>query len=285
MGASVSNWRLARAVSEVGQLGVVSGTALSGVIARRLQDGDEGGHIQRALERFPFPRMAQRVIDSFYIPGGKSATEPYRRHIMEDLEGRREALELCVVSNFVEVFLAREGHENPVGINYLEKLQLPHLASIYGALLAGVAVVIMGAGIPLAVPTALAALSEHQPAEYPVTIAGLDGKAEVFNMVFNPSDFHEPGVALPSITLPDFLPIVSSDALASILMKKARGPIDGLIIEGNLAGGHNAPPRGKATFNADGEPVYGARDDARLSEACLWPFRIRRIRRLGRPQS
>ena len=56
--------------------------------------------------------------------------------------------ELCVVANFVEVWLARQGHDHPVGINYLEKIQFPHLASIYGALLAGVDYILMGAGIP-----------------------------------------------------------------------------------------------------------------------------------------
>ena len=40
-------------------------------------------------------------------------------------------IELCIVANFAEVFLAREGHRNPVGVNFLEKVQLPHLASIY----------------------------------------------------------------------------------------------------------------------------------------------------------
>ena len=36
MGAGVSNWRLAQAVAKLGQLGVVSGTALDLVLARRL---------------------------------------------------------------------------------------------------------------------------------------------------------------------------------------------------------------------------------------------------------
>ncbi len=60
-----------------------------------------------------------------------------------------------MVSNFVEVFLAREDHTNPVGINFLEKVQMPHLASIYGAMLAGVGYVLMGAGIPLHIPGVL----------------------------------------------------------------------------------------------------------------------------------
>jgi nitronate monooxygenase len=57
--------------------------------------------------------------------------------------------ELCIAANFVEVFLAREGHTHPVGINYLEKVQIPHLPSIYGAMLAGAGYVLMGAGIPV----------------------------------------------------------------------------------------------------------------------------------------
>ena len=66
-----------------------------------------------------------------------------------------------MVSNFVEVFLAREGHKNPVGINFLEKVQMPHLASIYGAMLAGVGYVLMGAGIPLHIPGVLDAFAAH----------------------------------------------------------------------------------------------------------------------------
>ena len=53
MGVAVSGWRLARAVSLSGQLGVISGTAIGVVLARRLQDGDPGGHLRRALARFP----------------------------------------------------------------------------------------------------------------------------------------------------------------------------------------------------------------------------------------
>ena len=46
MGAAVSSWQLAQTVAGQGQLGVVSGTALETVVARRLQDGDVGGHMR-----------------------------------------------------------------------------------------------------------------------------------------------------------------------------------------------------------------------------------------------
>src|SRR5271169_2570308 len=77
MGAGISNWRLARAVSELGQLGVVSGTAVDQILARRLQDGDPGGHMRRGLDRFPFPSMAERIWETYYIPGGKPENQPY----------------------------------------------------------------------------------------------------------------------------------------------------------------------------------------------------------------
>lgn len=47
MGVAVSDWRLARAVSILGELGVVSGTALAIVLSRRLQAGDPGGEMRR----------------------------------------------------------------------------------------------------------------------------------------------------------------------------------------------------------------------------------------------
>ena len=49
MGVAVSSWPLARAVSRLGQLGVVAGTALAVVLARRLQLGDPSGEIRYAL--------------------------------------------------------------------------------------------------------------------------------------------------------------------------------------------------------------------------------------------
>ena len=173
MGVGVSGWRLARAVSSLGQLGVAAGTALDVVLARRLQDGDPGGHVRRALSGFPFPRAADRILERYFLEGGKAAgpaVSRRRRCIRKRV--RRELLELCVAGNFAEVFLAREGHGGPVGINFLEKIQLPILPSLYGAMLAGVDYVLMGAGIPLKVPLALDLFVNHEPATYPLNVTG-----------------------------------------------------------------------------------------------------------------
>ena len=45
-----------------------------------------------------------------------------------------------------------------------------------------------------------------------------------------------------------------------MLVRKASGRVDGFVIEGPTAGGHNAPPRGALRLNERGEPIYGERD-------------------------
>lgn len=76
MGVAVSGWRLARQVSRAGHLGVVSGTAMDAVLARCLQDGDPGGHYRRALLHFPSPAVAARVLDTYFVEGGRPASTP-----------------------------------------------------------------------------------------------------------------------------------------------------------------------------------------------------------------
>ncbi len=259
MGAGVSSWRLAQAVSSLGQLGVVSGTALDQILIRRLQDGDPDGDMRRGLAAFPFPDMAQRILRAYFIPGGKAATAPYRTTPSHSQNEPRELTELCIAANFVEVFLARQGHDHPVGINYLEKVQIPHLPSLYGAMLAGVGYVLMGAGIPLQVPGVLDRLAEHQPADYPLHITGArEGENTV--MHFNPRDYWESDTAPSPLHRPAFLAIVSSSTLATTILRRANGRVDGFVIETRTAGGHNAPPRGKLQLTSAGEPVYGERD-------------------------
>lgn len=261
MGVAISNWRLARAVSSLGHLGVVAGTALDQVLARRLEDGDPGGHCQRAFEAFPFRGMAERVWSRYYIPGGKAPDAPYTRLPFHGQECPRPLAEACILGNFAEVFLAREGHEHPVGINYLEKIQTPLLMSIYGAMLAGAGYILMGAGIPLRIPGVLDAYVNHEPASYPLYVVGAQDGDDTM-MHFRPRDYMERD--LPPLSRPRFLPIIASNTLAATLLKKSNGKVDGFIIEGPTAGGHNAPPRGKLSLNDEGEPVYGERDRVNL---------------------
>ena len=257
MGAGVSNWRLARAVSSRGQIGVVSGTALDVILARRLQLGDPGGHIRRALAAFPDQRIANRIIDRYYIAGGKPSDRPFLVKPMVGHKRNPDLEALLVAANFVEVYLAKEEHSGMVGINYLHKIQVPHLPSIYGAMLAGVDVVIVGAGIPLDIPNILESYVRGEPVELKLHVKGAEN-GRVHKISFDPKNIF--GENCPSIERPFFFPIVSSATLATLLVKKCKGQVDGLIIEGPLAGGHNAPPRGQAKLSPEGEPVYGPRD-------------------------
>ncbi len=139
----------------MGQLGVVSGTALDAVLVRRLQDGDPDGSIRRALSEFPYQEMVEPILERYFLAEGRRIGQPYRLLPLLHEAPSRARQELLVVANFVEVYLAKEDHDGLVGINFLEKIQLPQLPSLFGALLAGVDYVLMGAGIPIAIPAIL----------------------------------------------------------------------------------------------------------------------------------
>lgn len=260
MGVAVSNWKLARAVSLEGQLGVVSGTALDNVMARRLQAGDPDGSMRWALERFPAKGVAQRILKRYFIDGGKPAGAPFKSVPLFSLEPPEELVELTVAANFAEVFLAKENHKGMVGINYLEKIQLPTLPSLYGALLAGVDYVLMGAGIPKAVPTLLDQLARNEEVSLKVNVQGA-APGDEFQVRFNPNTLLRPSKPLKR---PKFIAIVSSEVLAATLARKSPGRVDGFVVEGPTAGGHNAPPRGPLRLSEKGEPVYGPRDEVDL---------------------
>ena len=105
------------------------------------------------IAAFPDQDMAQRMVDKYFLEGGKAKMEPYKTLPMWSLRPQQHLIEATVVANFCEVWLAKHNDDcTPiegaiVGINRLTKVQLPTLASLYGAMLAGVDYVIMGAGM------------------------------------------------------------------------------------------------------------------------------------------
>ncbi len=258
MGAGVSNWRLAKAVSAAGQLGVVAGTALDSILSRRLQKGDVGGHMRRALRAFPIPDVADRILKRFFVPGGKPKKARFLPNWKPTAHLSRNLEDLLVASSFVEVHLAKESHEYPVGINFLEKIQTPTLPALYGALLAGVDYVLMGAGIPRAIPGVLDGLAEGSEVELRIDIKGRDAD-RVLHSRFDPTTYC--GGELPPVKRPAFVAIVSSHVLAAVLARSSGSRVDGFVVEGPTAGGHNAPPRGKAPVGPDGQPSYGEKDE------------------------
>lgn len=118
----------------------------------------------------------------------------------------------------------------------------------------------MGAGIPLEIPGALDRLAEHRPASLAVAIAGDEAGADV-RTHFDPATVV---AGLAPLRRPRFLAIISAVSLAQVLVRRANGRVDGFVVEAPTAGGHNAPPRGAATFDRRGQPVYGPRDEVDL---------------------
>ena len=265
MGVGVSGWTLARTVSQRGMLGVVSGTAVDTLVARRLQQGDEGGHYRRALAAFPLRELAEKFLATYF------RSEPVKRFkllTLPQFPATPERDAMIMMGAFAEVYLAKENHNGVVGINLLTKIQFPTLATLYGAMLAGVNYVLMGAGIPREIPAILDRYTQGESATLKLDVQGLTGP-EAVDMVFDPRTyFTEP----PTLPRPKFLAIVSTHSLAGILVKKSFGHVDGFVVEAPEAGGHNAPPRGK-DVNERGEPQYGPRDYADLDA----------MRELGRP--
>ncbi|MGI9198687.1 MAG: nitronate monooxygenase [Candidatus Nanopelagicaceae bacterium] len=259
MGIAVSNWELAKTVSLKGQLGVVSGTAIDNVLARRLQDGDKSGICRRAMSHFPNQELVQRVLSKYFIEGGKESNAPYVMVPKITLEQKRDAQEILILANFVEVWLAKEGHNGVVGINFLHKIQMTTAASVFGAMLAGVDYIIMGAGIPRELPKLIRQLEKLEIGSVPVDVIG----GQAVQTTINPLDFVTPNF---KIKKPKFLAIISVDVLGTYLARDEETRPDGFIIEHNSAGGHNAPPRGKYEFDADGEPIYGPKDIADLEK-------------------
>ena len=271
MGVSVSCWQLARTVSRTGELGVVSGTGLDIVLSRRLQDGDPDGDLRRALAAFPVPAVAAEVLEHYFVEGGRPEGEPYLATPRPSLTPTLRAQRLTVVANFVEVFLAKEGHDGVVGVNYLEKIQMTTPYCAYGAMLAGVDVVLMGAGIPAHIPQLLDALAQHRAASIPVDVADALPDEVVDRL-------DRPGRAARRrrcrrCTRPAFLAIVSNHVLGAVPRpRRGRPGPDGFVIEAPSAGGHNAPPRGKLVAR-------------RVGPARLRPARRRRHRQVRRPRA
>ncbi len=260
MGVAISNWRLARAVAEHGQLGVVSGTGLDNVLIRRLQDGDKNDDVRKALEAFPNQALVLPILEQYLIE--KKPTQPYK---VAPLPSSLEAMNtnvLGVLAAFVEVWLAKQGHDGVVGINLLTKIQTHTLPTLYGALLANVDYVLMGAGIPREIPEVLEQLCLGKTATLKLEVSGAL-QTDSFKLEFDPSQILP---TPPNLKRPFFLPIIASNVLATMLARKCGSGITGFIVEMPSAGGHNAPPRGEIQLDALGQPIYGTRDEVDLEQ-------------------
>jgi nitronate monooxygenase len=265
MGVEISNNPLAREVSILGGLGVASGVARENVMTRRLQNGDPSGEIRFALNRFPDQEFSAWIIDNYYIPGGKKPDAKYKLtpfpkfklNADDSLSLTDDNLtKLIIAANFVEVYLAKLGHNNPIGINYLYKVRYAMLPAMYGAMLAGVDALMIGAGFAKDIPNALTALAEHGDATLPIAIEGEKDKI----LRFEPEKIYKN----KDLTRPAFFGIISNQ-----LGLRALPNADAYIFEGPTAGGHNPPARSKSLTTL-GEPDYGPADEVDHAYVRSW---------------
>ena len=254
MGAGVSGYRLARKVSGYGQLGVISATAADNLLIRGLQNGDSGGELRDALGHFPNQDIAKRTIDRFYIKDGKANDEKYILNQFPSFEKinnaefrlkNKDLEDTLVAGAFTQVHLAKRGHSNPVGANFLNKIEWAQLPTLYGAMLAGVDVILIGAGFPREIPEILSLFTSGNDGKMSVSVS--DKK---YSIVFSPQRYGKSEVKRPV-----FLGVVGNH-----LGVKGLPNADGYVFEGPIAGGHNPPARSK-TLNDIGEPLYGPKDE------------------------
>lgn len=291
MGVYVSNWRLARAVAMERPgvtAGTVSGTALDVVHVRLLQLGDPGGHVRRALAAFDAQfgvEIGRKIVEQYFIEGGKAPAARFKNSPMltvrtpdgsdaippvsrqsgpVQLTLGDEAVELLVATAFAEVWLAKEGHDGKVLINFLHKVELPLIYGMYGAMLAGVDGIVVGAGNPEGLPALCSALARHEAVDHDLSVLYREA-GEVFTLRFDPMRVAGGRLARQPLRRPAFLAIVSLEHLVQALVQSQRGAPDGFIIEHHTAGGHNAGPQGPLRLDEKGQPVYGVQDEPDLA--------------------
>jgi len=299
MGAYVSNWRMAKTVAMERPgitAGTVSGTGLDVVYVRLLQLGDPGGHVRRALAAFDAQfgiAIGHKISDRYFIAGGKSPTARFknapkqvvraakRPPVASRLDGSdiiplpgeqadpvalaldEEIVELLIATGFAEVWLAKEGHAGNIFINFLHKIELPLIYAIYGAMLAGVDGIIVGAGNPDGLPAVCSRLANHEAVTHDLSVLYREA-GEVFYIPFDPRRVADGKLAQHPLRRPAFLAIVSLDNLVKALAQSPSGAPDGFIIEHHTAGGHNAGPQGPLKKDGKGQPIYGAEDEPDL---------------------
>jgi nitronate monooxygenase len=290
MGVYESNWRLAKAVAieKPGiTAGTVSGTGLDVVYTRLLQLGDPGGHIRRALAAFDAQfgtGIGQKICDRYYIDGGKAPTARFKSAPMQNVHAQNgsdviplplqqadpvaltldeEVVELLIVTGFAEVWLAKEGHSGNIFINFLKKIELPLIYTMYGAMLAGVDGIIVGAGNPDGLPAICSRLARHEAVNNDLLVLYREA-GEAFNVPFDPRRVAEGKLVQNSLRRPAFLAIVSLENLVQALAQSQSEAPDGFIIEHHTAGGHNAGPQGPMKTDSKGQPIYSEKDEPDL---------------------
>jgi nitronate monooxygenase len=287
MGVYVSNRRLAKAVAQ-GKPGVtagtISGTGLDVVYVRLLQLGDPGGHVTRALTAFDSKfgcSIGQKIINRYFIEGGKAPGSKFKFSPMQvvhtgnegdsipavslpdvpiPLNINPETIELVIATAFAEVWLAKDGHQGNIFINLMKKVELPLIFAMYGAMLAGVDAIVVGAGNPDGLAAICSQLANHSSVTFDLPVLYREA-GETFQCLFDPHLVADNKLTSAPMNRPAFLAIVSQENLVKALAQSVSEIPDGFIIEHHTAGGHNAGPQGPLKTDRLGQPQYSEMDE------------------------
>ena len=290
MGVYVSNWRLAKAVAleKPGiTAGTVSGTGLDWVYVRLLQLGDPGGHVRRAFKAFDNTYesgIGEKILNRYFIERGKSPASHFKnppQQLLRALDGSdviplpshpeisvplsldNDTIELLIVTGFAEVWLAKEGHNGNIFINFLKKVELPLVYTMYGAMLANLDGVIIGAGNPDGLPAICSQLVNHEKVKIDIQVLYRE-PGEDFYVPFDPKMVADGKFSPKPLRRPAILAIASLQGLVQALANSQSEPPDGFIIEHHTAGGHNAGPQGPMKLDELGQPIYSELDEPEL---------------------
>jgi NAD(P)H-dependent flavin oxidoreductase YrpB (nitropropane dioxygenase family) len=134
---------------------------------------------------------------------------------------------------------------------------------MYGAMLAGVDGIIVGAGNPDGLPAVRSRLAQHAAVTSELSVLYRES-GETFQLTFDPRQVAQGRLAQVPLAPPAFLAIVSLENLVQALAHSQTEPPDGFIIEHHTAGGHNAGPQGPLKKDEKGQPIYGPDDEPDL---------------------
>src|SRR5690606_6805231 len=184
----------------------------------------EGGKAPDARFRSA-PMQLVRTHDgriTYPLPEGPAAVVPLK---LDD-----DIIELLIATGFAEVWLAKEGHSGKIFINFLNKIELPLIYTLYGAMLAGVDGVIVGAGNPEGLPALCRQLAQHAAVAHEISVLYRE-TGEEFVIAFDPRQVAGGRFAVRPLQDPAFLAIVSLEDLVKVLAESESAPPDGFIIE------------------------------------------------------
>ena len=228
--------------------------------------------------------IGQKIIARYFIEGGKPPSTPYQsgpKPVVHAQDGSKviplpgeqadaaalavdeDFIEMLIATAFAEVWLAKDGHDGKIFINFLKKVELPLVYALYGAMLAGVDGVVVGAGNPDGLPAVCDRLMRHEAVDSDLHVL-YRASGEDFHLPFDPRSVAGGRLAGAALRRPAFLAIVSLENLVVALANSRSGAPDGFIIEHHTAGGHNAGPQGPLKKDDLGQPIYGAGDEPDL---------------------